>query len=64
MEDDGIEKFFKDMGINVETDIIFYVIAKYMGAKQNGEFSFDEFKKGCEVLGCDTIAAWKNTIQN
>ena len=63
MEDDGIERFCSDLGVNAETDLIVLMVAKYMEAKQMGEFTFEEFKRGSETLGCDTVSAWKNIIQ-
>ena len=64
MEDDGIEQFYKDLGVNAESDVIVLLVSKYMGAKQMGEYQFEEFKAGCENLGCDTIQAWRSTLKN
>ena len=51
MVDDGIEKFFKDIGvIDVESDIVVFSVSKYMGAQQMGCYTEGMFKQGCETL--------------
>ena len=64
MTDEGIENFFKDLGLDAETDITVLLVSKYMGATQMGEYSYDQFKKGCEALGCENIADWKKTVKD
>ena len=34
----------------------------YMEASYMGEFKWDEFKKGCSKLGCDSIDSWKKAV--
>jgi len=29
-----------------------------------GEYTWDEFKKGSETLGCDSIQAWQRIVPN
>ena len=38
------------------------LISQYMQAHYMGEYTFEEFKKGSETLGCDSIQAWKNVV--
>lgn len=62
MEEDGIVQFFSDMGVDMETDIVCLLISQYMGAETMGEYKKAEFVKGCEALGCDSIASWKAAL--
>ena len=55
MDQDGIERFMTQLGINAETDVAVIVIAKYMDAKYMGEFTWAEFDKGGRELGCDSF---------
>ena len=51
------------MGIDASSDLVVLLISKYMGAKAMGEYEFDMFKKGCEQLGCDSIASFKAELK-
>ncbi len=56
MIDDGIEKFFQDIGVtDIEADLVVILILKYMGATKMGEYTFDQFQKGCEALSCSSV---------
>lgn len=39
MLDDGIENFFKQMGLNAAEDIEVLLVSKYMKATQMGEYT-------------------------
>jgi len=62
MDQDGITSFMGQLGINAETDVLFVKISQYMTAKYMGEYSWEEFNKGCAALGCDSIASWTSTL--
>ncbi len=62
MLDDEIAKFFGDLGVDSSSDIVALLISKYMGAQEMGTYSKEEFIKGCEALGCDSIASWKQML--
>ena len=47
MTDVGIERFYSDMGINAETDLMVLLISKYMGAENMGEYTRKQFEQGC-----------------
>lgn len=64
MDQDGIEAFFKDVGVDAEKDIVVILVAQYCEAQSMGEFSKAEFIKGSTVLGCDNTNAWKDVIRN
>ena len=59
MEEEGIEKFFKDIGVDSDTDIVTNLVSMHMGAAKMGTYTKQEFTKGCQVLGVDTLAGWK-----
>jgi len=61
--DDGIDSFYKDLGINAEENLVVLLISQYMNAKNMGEYHFHEFKEGCESLGCDNIKKFKVCIE-
>ena len=62
MEEDEINQFFNDMGVNMETDIVSLLISMYMQAETMGEYKKPEFLKGCEALGCDDISTFKAVL--
>lgn len=62
MDFDGINSFTQQIGVNAETDVVFVKIAQYMQAKYMGEFTWDEFNRGCAALGCDSIASWQAVL--
>ena len=55
MEQDEVDKFFSDIGVNAETDIVCLMASFHMKAMTMGELKKDEFLRGCEALGCDDI---------
>jgi hypothetical protein len=58
MREDGVENFFKAIGVNPATDLTFWLISMQMDAKDYGEYKYSEFLAGCTVNGCDTIEKW------
>ena len=62
MDQDAIEAFFKDLGVDATTDIIAILVAQYCEAQSMGEFKQAEFIKGCTVLGADNIKAWQDAL--
>ena len=58
MEQDEVDKFFSDIGVNAETDIVCLMASFHMKAMTMGELKKDEFLTGCEALGCDDIQSW------
>ena len=59
MKDDGIEKFYQAFGVDVSTEMVFWLVSMQMEAKTYGEYSYEEFLKGCQVNSSDTIEKWK-----
>ena len=55
MDDESIEQFYKDMGVEAESDVVVLLISKHMEAENIGEYTAQEFMKGCKALGVDTI---------
>ena len=49
--------FFSDLKVDLE-DPVTLLISFKMGATQQGEYSYDQFKKGCSELGVDSFEAW------
>lgn len=47
MEDDGIEKFYKDIGVDSNSDIVTNLVSMHMGAAKMGTYTKEEFIKGC-----------------
>lgn len=41
---------------------MFVKISQYMTAKYMGEYTWDEFNKGCAALGCDSVASWTRIL--
>ena len=62
MEEEGVVKFYADMGVNMETDIVCLLVSQYMQAETMGEYKKVEFLKGCESLACDDIATFKAVL--
>ena len=62
MDQDGITSFMGQLGVNAETDVLFVKISQYMTAKYMGEYTWEEFNKGCAALGCDSIASWTSAL--
>ena len=62
MPQDGIEKFYADLGVNPETDVVVILISQKMGAECMGEYKLDEFQKGCQELNCSSIANFKSAL--
>lgn len=64
MEDDGIENFFKQLGLDASKDLEVLLVSKYMKAAQMGCYTKVEFETGCKALGCDTMEKWKSVVQS
>ena len=62
MDEDGIQKFCNDLGINMETDVVCLLMSQRMQAECMGEYKKSEFLKGCEVFGANDLAGWKAII--
>ena len=60
--DEGIEKFFNDVGLSLE-DLETIAICYKMGAENMGKITLDQFKKGCTELGADTTQKWQQAVQ-
>ena len=58
MDQDGINAFMTQCGVDAETDVLFIKISQYMEAAFMGEYTSEEFNKGSTALGCDSIASW------
>jgi len=54
MEGEGIETFYNDLAVDME-DPVTLLISHFMEAKAQGEYSYDEFKKGCAKAKADTL---------
>lgn len=55
MDDEGIEKFFGDAGIDTQ-DIAVLVLSWYMKAETMCVYKKEEFCRGMRLLGCDSAA--------
>jgi len=54
----GIETYCSDLGVDPE-DVVMIVLAYHLKCKEMGFFARDEFLKGFEALGCDTLDKMK-----
>jgi DCN1-like protein 1/2 len=61
IENEGIMKFFEDLNVDVE-DPLTLLISMRMEATIQGQYSFDQFKKGCMSCGADSIKSWQRVI--
>lgn len=62
MDEDAIESWMSQIGVDSSTDVVAILISEYMDAAYMGEYQLSEFKKGCAALGCDSISKWQNII--
>jgi len=62
MKEEGIENFFKAMGVDVSVEMIFWLVSMQMKAESYGEYQFSEFLTGCQVNKCDTIEKWSQVV--
>ena len=66
MDEDSIDKFYKDMGVNMETDIVSLMFSMNLQVKDKqmvmGEYTKAEFLQGCKSLGVDDISSWKQKV--
>ena len=62
MDEDGIEKFFDEMGVESGTDIVAILISMHMGAKKMGCYEKSEFIDGCTSVGADSMDGWKKAL--
>ena len=60
-EDEGIEKFCSDIGIDPQ-DVVVLVISWKMKAETMCVYTREEFMRGMEEMGCDTIGKLKKLI--
>lgn len=58
---EGIGNFCEDLKID-PSDPITLVISKYMGAQVMGEYTQEEFLRGFQRLGCETVDALKKKL--
>ena len=64
MYDDGIAKFYEDIGIeNIETDLVVLLISMYMKASVMGEYKWSEFLQGSKTLKADNVDSWKYVLK-
>jgi len=61
MTDDGITKFFTDIGVSLD-DVITLIISWHLKATEIGKFTQQEFVTGFKQLGCATIEDIKKKI--
>ena len=61
MDSDGITSFFTDMKVDLEHPVTL-LISYLMGAKQQGEYTFEMVKKGCMEVGADSIDGWYKVV--
>lgn len=64
MNQDGIEAFFNELGVDAQTDIVAILVAQYCEAQCMGEFKQAEFIRGCTMLGSDNVKAWKDILKS
>lgn len=66
IDEDQIFEFYKDLGIDMETDIVTFMFSYNMQVKDKqlvmGEYTKEEFLQGCKNLGVDDLAGWKSKI--
>jgi hypothetical protein len=62
MDEDQIEIFYKDMGVDSGSDIVALLVSMHMGAKKMGCYEKSEFIEGCKSVGADTIEGWKKAL--
>jgi len=61
IEEDGIERFFSDIGLD-GNDIVSLAVAWKFDAKNCGEFSKKEFVEGFKRLNCETLHELKSLL--
>ena len=68
IDEDQVFEFYKDLGIDMETDIVTFMFSYNMQVKDKqlvmGEYTKEEFIQGCKNLGVDDLAGWKSKIPN
>lgn len=57
IEGEGIEKFYTDLKVDME-DPVTLLVSYLMGAKSQGVYTYEEFNKGCQQAGVDTLEGW------
>lgn len=66
MDEDAIFAFYKDLGIDMESDIVCLMFSFNMQVKDKqlvmGEYTKAEFLQGCKNMGIDDLSAWKAKI--
>ena len=61
IEDEGLEKFFADIGLDLEDLTVIYV-GMIMETERADQITYDQFKKGCEALNADSLQKWKAAV--
>jgi DCN1-like protein 1/2 len=64
MDSDGLTRFFRDLGIDPNNDILTFVIAWQFEANTFGEFTKEEFVEGMKRLRCESIADLKSRLDS
>ena len=61
-EEEGVQQFCQDIGVDAETDTIVLAIAWKMDAEEMGTFTRKEFQKGMAALGAETAEALREKL--
>ena len=61
-EEEGVQQFCEDIGVDAETDTIVLAIAWKMDAEEMGTFTRKEFQKGMAALGVETAEALREKL--
>ena len=61
-DDESIFKFFENIQVDFETDIVVFLILKSMEVESLEEVKFSEFERGCKANGCDDNKSWLAAI--
>lgn len=61
-EGDQIEAFYNKLGVDCYEDTIVLLVAYHMNSAHMGEVLENEFIKGCEVIGADSVDKWKAAL--
>jgi len=59
---EGICRFFDDLGIDPESDLVTLVLANKMNAQEMGKFTHEEFTKGMRQIQSDSMVKLKKKV--
>ena len=59
MDMEQINQFYLDIGVEAESDLVVFQISQMMGCTYMGEYTWQEFERGCIMQQCDTTDKWK-----